>query len=55
MSSEDYSLMIEIIKKIEDRFKLVTDKQKEFKNKISNKIDESTKHQNINDFKISIF
>lgn len=54
MSSEEYSLMIEIIKKFEDRFKLVTDKQKEFKDKILNKINESKNYKNIDDLKISM-
>ena len=54
MSSEEYTLMLEILKKLEDRFKKVTEKQLEFKNKMEKTIDETKKFQTVQDMKISL-
>jgi len=54
MSSEEYLLMAEILKKIEDRFKMVTEKQAELKRKIDQKIEQTSKLKNVDELKISI-
>jgi hypothetical protein len=54
MSSEEYLLMTEILKKIEDRFKLVTEKQAELKMKIEHSIKETKKYKSIEELKISL-
>jgi len=55
MSSEEYTLMLEILKKLEDRFKTVTEKQLEFKNKLQKTIDKTEKSKSVQDLKIFLF
>lgn len=54
MSSEEYLLMAEILKKIEDRFKLVTEKQAELKKKIDEKLNETKQTKNLDELNISL-
>jgi hypothetical protein len=54
MSSEEYALLQEIVLKLEERFKKVTQKQIEFKNKIEKTISETKRFNCVEEMKISL-